>query len=93
MENLYRYLLTQVTFAVWISLLSGFSLYSNTKVLFSVSSHKQNSKDLLTSINGIRFLSMTWVVLGHVYGSSNNGFLPANNKFPFMIQVYNYNFA
>jgi peptidoglycan/LPS O-acetylase OafA/YrhL len=44
----------------------GFSAYSNTVKIFSTSSIRSDS---LTCINGIRFLSMTWVLFGHAYGN------------------------
>ncbi|OQV21128.1 Nose resistant to fluoxetine protein 6 [Hypsibius exemplaris] len=47
-------------------ILMVFSIYTNTQKLLSVSSNDQS----LTCIHGIRFLSMTWVVLGHTYGFS-----------------------
>ena len=43
----------------------GFSPYTNW--LDFVAVPKAKKKDHITSINGIRFFSMTWVVLSHVY--------------------------
>ncbi|XP_061188669.1 nose resistant to fluoxetine protein 6-like [Saccostrea echinata] len=55
-------------------LLLSFSFYSNSKKLLST----RRSSDTLTALNGIRFLSISWVVLGHTYAfvlsnSSNGG--------------------
>jgi len=41
----------------------SFSVYTNGAKILST----EQSKEVLTSINGIRFLSMTWVILGHSY--------------------------
>jgi len=49
-----------------IQLFQGFSLYSNTVKLFKTDNVRPDS---LTSINGIRFLSMTWVLFSHAYSS------------------------
>ena len=42
----------------------SFSLYTNGKNLLSTES---TSKDHLDCMNGMRFFSMTWVVLGHSF--------------------------
>ena len=60
---------------LWSNILMGFSAYSNTKKLFDTSNIRPDS---LTSINGIRFISMTWVLVGHAY-TSFQGILPMNN--------------
>ena len=44
-----------------INLLLCFSVVKNTKAILNI----DVPKDLITSINGIRTLSITWVVLGH----------------------------
>ncbi len=41
-----------------------FSFYSNGEKLLEVSQPKK----AITCIHGIRFLSMTWVMIGHTYG-------------------------
>ena len=41
-----------------------FSLYTNIRKLFSVSS---GGSDHLKCLNGIRAISMAWVILGHAY--------------------------
>ncbi|XP_043217996.1 nose resistant to fluoxetine protein 6-like [Amphibalanus amphitrite] len=47
--------------ANWQRVLVAFSLYTNTKKLLDTST----SKGTLRCIHGIRFFSMTWVLLGH----------------------------
>jgi len=84
-------------FSVFVDLLLGFSAYSNTKALFTVTP-KNTKKDVLTCLNGIRFISMTWVIVGHaysdvvgiVYPSSNLiSFAPkVNIEFPFYCHTY-----
>ena len=50
----------------YTKLAMGFSAYTNTLKLFKT----QNlNPDSLLCINGIRAISLTWVVLGHVYSS------------------------
>jgi len=51
------------TYQTW---LLGFSAYSNVKKLLDCSPPK---KGQIGCINGIRFWSMVWVVISHVYGS------------------------
>uniref|UniRef100_A0A7M5UX06 Nose resistant-to-fluoxetine protein N-terminal domain-containing protein n=2 Tax=Clytia hemisphaerica TaxID=252671 RepID=A0A7M5UX06_9CNID len=46
-----------------IQFLVCFSILKNTRTLISTSA----PKDSIRSINGIRAISMTWVILGHVY--------------------------
>lgn len=50
-------------------LLVSFSMYTNGKKILSLSPGKES----ITVINGIRFFSMTWVILGHTFmlGCSN----------------------
>ncbi|XP_043218920.1 nose resistant to fluoxetine protein 6-like [Amphibalanus amphitrite] len=47
--------------ATWQRVLVAFSLYTNTKKLLDTST----SKGTLRCIHGIRFFSMTWVLMGH----------------------------
>ncbi|XP_048778807.2 nose resistant to fluoxetine protein 6-like isoform X3 [Ostrea edulis] len=49
-------------------LLLSFSAYTNGKKLLAVN----HSPGTLTALNGIRFLSISWVVLGHTYSSVFN---------------------
>ena len=60
-----------------VQIFGGFSLYTNTVKLFSTGNVRPDS---LTSINGIRFLSMTWVLFSHSYSEFTGG-LPVNNRF------------
>ena len=57
------------------NILMGFSAYANTRKLFDTSNVRPDS---LTSITGIRFLSISWVLVGHCY-SSFQGSIPLNN--------------
>lgn len=63
--------------------LLGLSAYRNTRALFKISSKK--NPEMLHCLNGIRFISMTWVVLGHVYGNFGN--YPTNNNLIYTIKV------
>ena len=49
-----------------VQVFQGFSLYQNTLKLFNTDG---GSSDSLDCINGIRFLSMTWVLVGHAYST------------------------
>jgi peptidoglycan/LPS O-acetylase OafA/YrhL len=49
--------------AILAKLLLSFSVYSNGKKLLQVN----QSAGTLTALNGIRFLSISWVVLGHTF--------------------------
>ena len=57
-----------------VQIFQGFSFYRNTLKIFSTDVRK----DSLTSINGIRFLSMTWVLFGHAFGAFQ-GQIPTTN--------------
>merc|ERR1719427_2583896 len=46
-----------------VDVLLCFSIIRNTKTILSTKQHKGN----ITSINGIRFVSLTWIILGHYY--------------------------
>lgn len=60
-------------------LLLSFSVYTNGKKLLST---KQTSGSL-RAVNGIRFLSMSWVILGHSYafGIYNGGMVSMNKLY------------
>ena len=45
------------------------------------------SKDHLSCLDGIRFLSMTWVITGHFYGGFNGG-MHTNNLFEVFRSTY-----
>lgn len=56
-----------------LQLLLAFSLYTNlTAVMRTANPAPARGGDILTAVNGIRFISMTWVLMGHTFG-----FLPA----------------
>ena len=45
------------------NILISFSLVKNTRAIFSTTV----PRGIITSVNGIRTISMTWVILGHLY--------------------------
>ncbi|XP_041368252.1 nose resistant to fluoxetine protein 6-like [Gigantopelta aegis] len=49
--------------AIWLKLLGAFSVYTNGAKLLNT----EQPTGSLTAVHGIRFMSMTWVVLGHSY--------------------------
>ena len=49
---------------IGVQIVQGFSAYTNTLRVFSTDTV---GPDSLESINGIRFLSITWVIVGHCY--------------------------
>ena len=55
--------------------LVGFSAYSNIKKIFST---HDNHSDVISCINGMRFISFTWVLIAHGYSFFCQG-LPINN--------------
>ena len=68
------------------ALLLGFSAYKNTKVLFATSGQNSPGKsEILHCLNGIRFISMTWVVIGHVF--TNLAASPRNNYSIYLMKV------
>lgn len=62
-------------------LLLSFSVYSNGRKLFSTSQPESSN---LGCVNGVRFLSMCWVILGHTYVYS---IADANNPASFQAQT------
>ena len=50
----------------WGKVLLSFSVYTNAAKILSTN----QPSGTLTAVNGIRFVSMTWVILGHSYGFS-----------------------
>ncbi|XP_076092954.1 nose resistant to fluoxetine protein 6-like isoform X1 [Mytilus galloprovincialis] len=62
-------------------ILLSFSVYTNGAKILSTN----QSAGSLTSVNGIRFISMSWVILGHTYA-----FLSplADNQLPFTILMF-----
>ncbi len=60
-------------------LLTSFSCYKNTKKLLDTSGSKR--PELIPCLDGIRFLSMTWVVAFHTYDFSTTSVqYTASNK-------------
>lgn len=51
---------------IFFQIIMSFSAYTNLRKLFTIN----KTADQLDCLNGIRFLSMTWVVLGHTYAFS-----------------------
>jgi hypothetical protein len=89
-NNIKRWLNNQICMCknYWLLLLLvkflfGFSAYKNTKLLFSIS--PKGNSEMLHCLNGIRFISITWIILGHVFG--NLAEMPTNNYFPYLIRV------
>lgn len=56
-------------------ILLAFSWCTNGKLLLKTNS----SASMLNSLHGIRFLSITWIVIGHAYGTAF--YLPGDNMF------------
>ncbi len=63
--------------------LLGFSANRNIKALFKISSKK--NPEMLHCVNGIRFFSMTWVVLAHVFGNFLS--YPVYNQLKYVLKV------
>ncbi|XP_071156465.1 nose resistant to fluoxetine protein 6-like isoform X2 [Mytilus edulis] len=62
-------------------LLLSFSIYTNGAKILST----DQSAGSLNAVNGIRFISMSWVILGHTYGI----FSPiSDNQLPFTILMF-----
>jgi len=61
-----------------VQVVQGFSLYTNTTKLFHCP-EPGTTPGSLDCINGIRFLSMTWVVIGHAYSNFVQGGIFVNN--------------
>ena len=67
--------------------LLSFSVYTNVTKLLNTN----QPAGTLSSINGIRFLSMTWVMLGHSYGFgisvAGNGSMIIKMLFPLFVEL------
>ena len=62
MTDLYQRFINKHVFAdKFLGIVQGFSLYHNTNKLFDT----KLSSESIGCINGIRFISMTWVLIGH----------------------------
>ena len=49
-----------------LALIQGFSLYTNTSKLFNTDTNPSNT-NLMTCLNGLRAISVFWVVTGHTF--------------------------
>lgn len=63
---------------MWQQFFLGFSLKTNIGKLFDASEPK--SADVITCLNGMRFMSMTWVLLSHSY-TLYKAHYPLSNSF------------
>ncbi|XP_050049866.2 nose resistant to fluoxetine protein 6-like [Dermacentor andersoni] len=59
----------KAAYDILLRCLRAFSLISNTKVLLQVVKDKSSDAYTLRFFHGLRFFSLTWIVLGHCYGS------------------------
>lgn len=59
----------KATCGILLRCLTAFSLISNTKVLLQVVKDKSSDAYTLRFFHGLRFFSLTWIVLGHCYGT------------------------
>ena len=59
-------------------LITSFSLLSNIKFIFQPSTSAKKGVDRLDCLEGMRAMSMTWVILGHNFGFGN-GYLHGRN--------------
>ena len=48
-----------------LALTQGFSLYTNTSKLFATHAADTSNPNLMSCLNGIRAISISWVVIGH----------------------------
>ncbi|XP_055898311.1 nose resistant to fluoxetine protein 6-like isoform X3 [Biomphalaria glabrata] len=67
---------------IFSQMLLAFSLFTNGSKLLSTS----QSPDTLSVISGVRFLSMTWVILGHTYTYGFEKFANAMTEFPYLLR-------
>ena len=61
--NLFYYNLFLENDSLFKEILLGFSAIKNTKKIFDIG----NTEGQLECLNGIRFISIAWVILGHTY--------------------------
>ena len=67
-----------------MKMLLSFSMYTNFKSIISTA---DSGKDSLTCLHGMRFLSMSWVVLGHSFLFSLSGLNAGNVTWP-LVKLY-----
>ncbi|XP_060562019.1 O-acyltransferase like protein-like [Ruditapes philippinarum] len=67
-------------------LLLSFSVYTNAPKILNTS----QPKGTLTCVNGIRFLSMTWVILGHTYGFGAQSIANSARYFPELLKRFTF---
>ncbi|OWF53651.1 nose resistant to fluoxetine protein 6-like [Mizuhopecten yessoensis] len=68
------------------NILVAFSVYTNGAKLLNTSAPPGS----LTALNGIRFLSMTWVILGHTYSTGMNYVHNVSTFWPKMIERWTF---
>lgn len=68
-----------------VRLLLGFSLYSNCQSFAKIyrGSSSSSAAERLSCLEGMRFLSMTWVVMGHCYTIFGSQLATTNTAFAF----------
>ena len=91
-NNLFNLIMMNCSVHIWFCLFEfsdlqifflNFGLYANTKRLFNTNPPKG---DHLSCLDGIRFLSISWVMLGHILSAEIRG-LPLSNKATFYSKV------
>ena len=68
LEGQSQYYLCPLIFSgIMAKVLISFSVYTNGAKILST----HQAAGTLSAVNGIRFLSMAWIILGHTYGVAN----------------------
>ncbi|KAK8759178.1 hypothetical protein V5799_003193 [Amblyomma americanum] len=71
-----------------VETLKSFSVISNTRMLLSIAKDKGSDSHRYRFLHGIRFLSITWVVVGHCYGSPSDTWSRVVNNIIFADRWY-----